>query len=103
MRLIDAIMNLQKGNELVKKKIHPTNVIQGFRTASKEACDVIRKKLAIPVSSLGRDVLLNVAKTSMGSKIIAAESDFFADLCVKVRFLLLLLLPFSFSFSFSVS
>jgi T-complex protein 1 subunit alpha len=74
---------LKRGNDLVKKKIHPTNVIQGYRTACKEACDVIKKKLSISVSSLGRDVLLNVAKTSMSSKIIAPDADFFADICVK--------------------
>lgn len=48
-----------------------------------EAVHYIEKSLAVPIDTLPKDALLNVARTSMSSKIIGAESDFFADLVVK--------------------
>ena len=40
------------------------------------------ENLAMSVDKLGKDTLLNVAKTAMSSKIIGADSDFFAQLAV---------------------
>jgi len=73
---------LKIANELIKQKIHPTSIITGYRMASREACKYINEVLAVPVDSLGPDSLTNVAKTLMSSKIIGAESEFFAKLCI---------------------
>lgn len=74
---------LKRANELVQRKIHPTSVISGFRVAMREACEYIKSNLSVGVESLGKEALLNVAKTSMSSKITSSSLDFFADICVR--------------------
>eukprot|EP00879_Flechtneria_rotunda_P022184 GHRR01023407.1.p1 GENE.GHRR01023407.1~~GHRR01023407.1.p1 ORF type:complete len:167 (+),score=72.50 GHRR01023407.1:139-639(+) len=48
-----------------------------------QAVKFIDELLAIKTDKLGADVLLAAAKTSMGSKIVGAEGDFFAQMVVE--------------------
>lgn len=74
---------LKRGLELVKRKIHPTTVISGYRLAMKEAIKFIKKHMVLNTSDLGTIVVKQAAMTSMSSKIIGVDSSFFADICVK--------------------
>ncbi|CAL5219347.1 g1163 [Coccomyxa viridis] len=80
--VIVAAELLKRANELVRNKIHPTSIIGGYRIAMREACKYIEEHLSIDTASLGKETLLNAAKTAMSSKIVDSESDFFAHMVV---------------------
>ncbi|GMS78976.1 hypothetical protein PENTCL1PPCAC_1151 [Pristionchus entomophagus] len=74
---------LKRGDDLVKSKIHPTVIINGLRLACKEAVKYLIENLAFPVTEIGRASLIDSAKTSMQSKVIAPDSEFFSELVVE--------------------
>jgi len=76
---------LRRGNQLIQNKIHPTTVITGYRMALKEAVSFIQKNLIYKfdkVLELDKDILYKVAKTSLSSKLIGAESEVFFKIIV---------------------
>ncbi|KAK9473055.1 chaperonin Cpn60/TCP-1 family [Dipodascopsis tothii] len=73
---------LRRANDLVKNKIHPTTIITGYRLALREAIKYMNEVMSIKVDTLGKDALINIAKTSMSSKIIGSDSEFFSAMVV---------------------
>mmetsp|Transcript_7403 Transcript_7403/g.6634 ORF Transcript_7403/g.6634 Transcript_7403/m.6634 type:complete len:553 (+) Transcript_7403:91-1749(+) len=73
---------LKRANELVEQHIHPTSIISGFLKAKNEAIKFIAENMTIKTSKLGKDALINAAKTSMSSKIIGKDCDLYAKIAV---------------------
>lgn len=80
--VIIAAELLKRANELVRNKIHPTTIITGYRLALKEAVRYINEVLSLPVAELGKEAMVNIARTLMSSKIIGADSEFFGQMVV---------------------
>lgn len=73
---------LQKALSMIRRQIHPSVIIAGYKTACKQGINFIKDHLAMSVDELGEEGLINVAKTSMSSKLISGESELFSKLCV---------------------
>lgn len=73
---------MKRAQDLVSMGINATNVIAGYKLALREAVKYMNDNLSLSVESLGAEVLLNIARTSMCSKIINTDSDLFSQMVV---------------------
>jgi len=80
--VIIAAELLKRGVELVKSGIHPTTIMTGFRTALKEAVKFIKSSLMVSINDLSDHIVLSAAKTSMASKLLSADDEFWSKLAV---------------------
>ena len=75
---------LREAEKLVQQKIHPMLIIAGFR----EAADIARARLVEIAFDNGenkdvfRNDLMNIAKTTLSSKILTSDKEHFAELAV---------------------
>lgn len=74
---------LRRANEMVKAGIHPTSIIQGYRIAMKEGIKFVQQTIAMKTANLTDDQLVSVARTSLNSKFIGSDNDFFAKMIVQ--------------------
>ena len=75
---------LREAERLVDQKIHPQTIIDGYRIASVAALEALKKaavnNVADPVA-FRRD-LINIARTTLSSKVLSQDKEHFAELAV---------------------
>lgn len=76
---------LKQAEQLINMKIHPQTIIAGFRKATDTAQKALEElgtvdKSADPVAF--REDLMNIARTTLSSKVVLHDKDHFASLCV---------------------
>jgi thermosome len=72
---------LEKAEELIGKNVHPTVVVDGFKKAAERAIEELRK-VGVKIDPQDRKFLRKIAKTSMESKMVSANSNELADIVV---------------------
>jgi thermosome len=72
---------LKKAEALIEQNVHPTVISGGYRLAAIKAREAL-EGVAIEVSSDDREVLLDIARTSMISKSVSSSRDLLAKVAV---------------------
>ena len=72
---------LTRAEELLKRSVHSSVIIEGYQAAAEKAMDIFRS-IARPVQPDDKVNLIKVAKTSMESKLISDDSDVLSEIVV---------------------
>ena len=72
---------LSKAEELLKKDVHSSVIVEGYQEASEKTLEIL-SKIAMKIKPDDRDSLLKIAKTSMESKLISDDSDYLSKIVV---------------------
>ncbi|KZV87850.1 putative t-complex protein 1 beta subunit (tcp-1-beta) [Exidia glandulosa HHB12029] len=75
---------LREAEKLVMAKIHPQTIVEGFRIASAAALKALENAAVDNGSDPAkfRNDLLNIARTTLSSKVLSQDKDYFANLAV---------------------
>ncbi|KAJ3193933.1 T-complex protein 1 subunit beta [Irineochytrium annulatum] len=75
---------LREGEKLVNQKIHPQTIIEGYRIAQATALKALQEsaKDNSKDTELFRKDLLNIAKTTLSSKVLSQDKEYFSKLAV---------------------
>jgi T-complex protein 1 subunit alpha len=74
---------LKRADFLLKKKIHPSNIISGYRLGMCHSCSLIREKLTLSMKRMDLKKLINTAKTSLSSKVSGINSMKFSMIALQ--------------------
>lgn len=75
---------LREAEKLIEKKIHPQTIIEGYRIARNTAIDALVKESTNNKSNpeLFKSDLINIGKTTLSSKILSQDKQYFSELAV---------------------
>ena len=72
---------LEKSEDLIKKNVHPSVIIDGYDAASEQALNLLQK-IAVKVNLEDKELLIKVARTSMYSKLVSEDSPTLSQIAV---------------------
>ncbi|CDR95601.1 t-complex protein 1, alpha subunit, putative [Babesia bigemina] len=78
-----AVELLRRANDLANMGIHATSIIAGYKMAIRECVKYIKEHLSKRMSDLGEDVVVNIARTTLSSKMLRVNLDYFSEMVVK--------------------
>merc|ERR1712012_866369 len=75
---------LREAEKLIDQRIHPQNIVAGWRMATKAARDALEAQAKDHGNDAEkfREDLLNIARTTLSSKILTTHKDFFSNMAV---------------------
>ncbi|CAL1698074.1 unnamed protein product [Somion occarium] len=75
---------LREAEKLIAQRIHPQTIVEGFRIASAAALDALEKAAVDNRQDPAqfRQDLFNIARTTLSSKVLAQDKNYFANLAV---------------------
>ena len=72
---------LAKAEELLSKDVHSSVIIEGYQAASEKALEILTE-ISKKVTANDKETLINIARTSMESKLISEDSDVLSKIVV---------------------
>jgi archaeal chaperonin len=72
---------LEKAEELINKKVHPTIIVDGFRKSAEKAIELL-KEIAEKIDPQDKEYLKKIATTSMSSKLISTNSPELSNIVI---------------------
>jgi archaeal chaperonin len=72
---------LEKAEDLIRKDVHPTIIVDGYLKAEEKALEIL-KEIAVKVQPEDKKMLTRIAATSMQTKLISDISDELASIVV---------------------
>jgi len=72
---------LEKSEELINNKVHPTIIVEGYRKSAEKAIEIL-KQIAEKIDPTDKEYLKKIATTSMSSKLISTNSPELSDLVI---------------------
>ncbi|MHA1267466.1 MAG: thermosome subunit beta [Candidatus Helarchaeota archaeon] len=73
---------LKNAEELIKEKIHPTVIVEGYIKATEKAIEVL-DNIATDIGIDNKEVQKKAAITSMSSKVVGGSSEYLANIAVE--------------------
>jgi len=73
---------LKYAQDLIDQDIHPTVIADGYRLASKKACEVL-EDIALEVKPDDEELLKKIAETSMTGKVAGANKEMLAEIAYR--------------------
>jgi chaperonin GroEL (HSP60 family) len=72
---------LEKAEELINKKVHPTIIVDGFRKSAEKAIELL-KEIAEKIDPQDKEYLKKIAITSMSSKLTSTNSPELSNIVI---------------------
>ena len=70
-----------KAEELINKDVHPSVIVDGYNAAAEQALKILQK-MAVKIDVDDKATLMNIAKTSMYSKLVSDDSPALSQIVV---------------------